>query len=304
MPELNARCGIYRIICSVNGKCYVGSTKDFFYRWNEHFYKLEAGIHHSDKLQKAWSKYGKAAFSFEVLSICLEQNLDEKEAFWMTSLNSVQAGYNVREVSLDELGRVVRKHSEETKAKISKANSNPSFETWLKRSKSQLGKVISPETRKKMSESLSGRIRSEEHCKRLSEALKGRIRSFEHCRNISIGRTGIFHTEEAKKKISEARLNLSEEDKQRIYSIPKHFSIEARDRISQANVGKVVSEETRKKLSEAAKGKSKSEETKRKISEAKSGKSLASSEEDRRKRSEAAKLVWKKKKEAQNARTF
>lgn len=45
--------GIYRIINSVNGKCYVGSSIDLNRRRKEHFYHLENNSHPNIHLQNA-----------------------------------------------------------------------------------------------------------------------------------------------------------------------------------------------------------------------------------------------------------
>lgn len=60
---------IYRIECSANGRVYVGSTTKTppRQRWLEHLHRLRKGAHHSPLLQRAWDKYGDAAFSFAVV---------------------------------------------------------------------------------------------------------------------------------------------------------------------------------------------------------------------------------------------
>jgi group I intron endonuclease len=59
---LNQKSGIYKIINKLDGKYYVGSTKDFNKRWRTHKYKLIRGIHKNQKLQNAWNKYGESNF--------------------------------------------------------------------------------------------------------------------------------------------------------------------------------------------------------------------------------------------------
>ena len=63
--------GIYIIKNLANGKVYVGSSANISARWCKHRTALEAGTHHSVKLQRAWAKYGRDAFSFEVVAIHL-----------------------------------------------------------------------------------------------------------------------------------------------------------------------------------------------------------------------------------------
>lgn len=44
--------GIYEIVNRKTSKRYIGSTKSFLTRFNEHRSDLEVGIHHNDKLQQ------------------------------------------------------------------------------------------------------------------------------------------------------------------------------------------------------------------------------------------------------------
>lgn len=60
---------IYHVACSANERVYVGSTTKATprQRWLEHLHRLRKGDHHSPLLQRAWDKYGEAAFSFAVV---------------------------------------------------------------------------------------------------------------------------------------------------------------------------------------------------------------------------------------------
>ena len=61
------KAGIYRIINSSNGKCYVGSSIDINRRRLEHFSALSHNRHVNNHLQNAYNKYGKDSFIFEVI---------------------------------------------------------------------------------------------------------------------------------------------------------------------------------------------------------------------------------------------
>ena len=45
-------------------------------------------------IHKAIFKYGKDNFTFEVLEYCNENELNEKEIFWIQKLNAIEEGYN------------------------------------------------------------------------------------------------------------------------------------------------------------------------------------------------------------------
>lgn len=59
-----AKGGIYLILCKNSDKVYVGSSKDFGYRWEQHLLKLRNGAHHNNVLQNAFNKYGESSFEF------------------------------------------------------------------------------------------------------------------------------------------------------------------------------------------------------------------------------------------------
>ena len=65
----SASAGVYVILCKPTSKIYIGSTKNFKTRWNDHRNYLNAGQHHNPHFQLAWNKYGPAAFEFHVVEI-------------------------------------------------------------------------------------------------------------------------------------------------------------------------------------------------------------------------------------------
>ena len=49
--------GIYKILNKIDGKFYLGSSKDIEHRWIDHIRELRKNNHHNDYLQHAWNKY-------------------------------------------------------------------------------------------------------------------------------------------------------------------------------------------------------------------------------------------------------
>ncbi len=59
---------LYEIRNEIDGRKYVGVTsRNVESRWREHLKNLSKGIHRNQRLQAAWNKYGKDAFSFSVI---------------------------------------------------------------------------------------------------------------------------------------------------------------------------------------------------------------------------------------------
>lgn len=108
--------GIYLIINSINGKVYVGSSIDIETRFYMHSYYLENNKHKNPHLQASWNFYGSDAFHFCIVEECSKEDLLEIEQLW---INASQGNcYNASPIAGNTLGK---KHSEETKLKISKA---------------------------------------------------------------------------------------------------------------------------------------------------------------------------------------
>lgn len=111
---LKSQPGVYRIRNIKNGKVYVGSSYDIRNRRNQHFRELEKNIHTNTHLQRAYNKYGRDMFSFEVLEFCKCTVLIEREQHWMDRLNSYnnKSGYNIEPCADGH------KMAEQTKEKI------------------------------------------------------------------------------------------------------------------------------------------------------------------------------------------
>lgn len=174
--------GIYKIVNTVNGLVYIGSSNCIQRRWYEHKSTLNRNVHGNDYLQKAWSKYGAEAFEFHVLENCEVCDLVAREAHWINEYDAFNRnkGYNLTDTERRSL-------SEETKAKLSKAHK---------------GKKLSEETKRKLSELNTGRTfsLSDEAKRRISEAKKGMTFSDEHRKNLSKAHKGKTFEEFSEKR--------------------------------------------------------------------------------------------------------
>lgn len=81
---INMKIGIYRIINILNGKMYIGSSKNLNERKINHFSELKNNKHHSIHLQRAYNKLkDKNNFKFEILEECNSEELMEKENYYL-----------------------------------------------------------------------------------------------------------------------------------------------------------------------------------------------------------------------------
>lgn len=63
-------CGIYEIVCTANGKRYIGQAKDMADRLARHRRSLMRGRHHNKYLLATWNKYGPDKFVFNTVMVC------------------------------------------------------------------------------------------------------------------------------------------------------------------------------------------------------------------------------------------
>lgn len=81
--------GIYKITKKSNGKSYIGQSSNIERRFKEHKYKKDIPI------DLAIQKYGSDAFEFSILEECSQEQLDEREIYWIQYYNTYKGfGYN------------------------------------------------------------------------------------------------------------------------------------------------------------------------------------------------------------------
>lgn len=183
--------GVYEIFNTKTGKRYVGSAaqvcrnRGYRFRWREHLRDLEVGRHHSQKLQRAWVKYGRDSFVFRVLRNVSASPQDTfKDRLLAAEQSEIDAtgvrnSYNVNPTAGSQLGF---RHSEETKQKISASGS---------------GRVVSEETRAKLKEAQARRrasgvgISEETRAKMRASALRRVAEPGERARLLELGRKGV-----------------------------------------------------------------------------------------------------------------
>ena len=100
--------GVYKITNLVTGDFYIGASNNVARRKSQHFTNKKSG--HTQKFDDDILRYGRDAFSVEVIEECRKEELWEREQYYLQTL---QPRYNVRWRGC--------KRSEETKARVSKA---------------------------------------------------------------------------------------------------------------------------------------------------------------------------------------
>lgn len=262
---------IYKVINRINGKIYIGLTKNSLeQRRIQHFSECLSSS--KTKFHNALRKYGKEGFIWEEVDFA--ETIDElrnKEIFWIKFYNSIDFGYNINKGGSGGDNYTDNPNLSEIKLKIG--------------IKVKQSNRWTPERRKQQSINFSGK--NNPMRKNPERSFFSTNNPMNIIENRFIGDKNAMSREDVKKRHLEAcrkpeRLKkiseklkgkklkpLSQETKNKISQKNKGKirSLEVRERISKSTKGRIVSEETRKKMSLAATGKIFSEETRRKISE-------------------------------------
>lgn len=187
------KSGVYCIRHRSSGKCYVGSSARAKNRISQHKSCLRRSNHPNPKLQSAWNKYGIEAFEFTILEWVEDQNdLHERESFYISLLKSITHGYNIRLETKTNLGI---KHSLEAKQNMRDGNMAALM----------AGKAMSAEGRARVSTAMKAR-RAREKVEGKPGPNLGRKFSDKVRQAMSIAHKGKGHphTDESRAKISAA----------------------------------------------------------------------------------------------------
>ena len=128
--------GIYKIVNKINGKYYVGSSKNIIKsRWKKHKYFVKNNKHWNVKFQNAWNKYGEDNFEWIIIETVNENQLLMIEQKYLDiAKNEQDRCYNM---VFEARGSFL---SKEAKSKISKYNKTRVFTNETRNKISQAAK--------------------------------------------------------------------------------------------------------------------------------------------------------------------
>ena len=139
--------GIYTITNIITNQLYIGCSIHISKRISDHKLNLKLNKHPNIYLQRSFNKYGKEAFTFEVLVECNKNILTSEEHYWCNLLNvhNKKFGFNIRLTNPNDTST----HNIETINKISKSkigskgpNLNKKFSLEIKNNMSKARKGV------------------------------------------------------------------------------------------------------------------------------------------------------------------
>ena len=165
--------GIYCIENTLNHNKYIGLSTQIEIRWQNHKRLLKRGKHENAHLQNAYNKYGDV-FIFYVIEECEQEQLNEREKYWIKFYDTKNHGYNE-----SEGGGGIFNPTDDVRRKISdglKGEKNGMYGVHLcGKLNPNYGKTHSEETRKKISEAQKQRTGEKSARARKVQASTGEI---------------------------------------------------------------------------------------------------------------------------------
>jgi group I intron endonuclease len=153
--------GIYKIT-SPNKRIYIGQSVNINKRFNS-YKRMHKKNMHQTRLHRSFVKYGTENHIFEIIEECDIELLNERERYWQDYYDVLNNGLNCRltnsnekrcKLSLETIKKMSlaskgnknflgKKHSEETKEKISRAHKGKKYSKEVNLSKGRKG-IIPP----------------------------------------------------------------------------------------------------------------------------------------------------------------
>lgn len=123
MPYSEDAAGIYRIVDTSTGHCYIGQSRRLKKRIAEHFRLLRHGIHPNRHLQDAYMRSGAEAFAAEIEVYCEDPvDMDVVEDAFLTGEARFDNSPNLFNISSTARTPMEgRRHTDETRQQISEA---------------------------------------------------------------------------------------------------------------------------------------------------------------------------------------
>jgi group I intron endonuclease len=169
--ENKGKSGIYMLKNILTNDIYIGQSIDISKRFKNYFNLSYIKSKNNFLISKALIDYGYYNFSLIILEYCDKSDLTKREQYYFDKLNPK---YNILKIAGSSLNF---KHSEETKARISKALKR----IYVREKSGLFNKTHSEKTKELIKQIALGRIHSEETKLKMSSVRGNFVNIYEKC---------------------------------------------------------------------------------------------------------------------------
>ena len=120
-------CAVYRIINTVTGDFYIGSSKDVKRRWSSHKWQLTWNNYPNKQLYKDMKKYGVDKFEFQVIAEVEACSLKEIEQQFIETLKPTYNQMNADGLDIERYKETKKEYQKSNKGKESKRKANNKY---------------------------------------------------------------------------------------------------------------------------------------------------------------------------------
>lgn len=204
--------GIYKITNTVTGYCYIGKSINISKRLQRHLRNLRNNEHYNLHLQNSFNKYGEDKFTFNVLEECEEEQLNDKEIYWISYYkNNLQLPlYNITDGG--DGGKMPQYIIDNNRKKISKKAKGSSYVKHFGSENGMYGKHHTEETKNKIKQTLFNKYGQG------MGYMYGRHHTTKTKEKISKANKGRKHTEETKNKMHKSHKKTPWDNNKRLWT--------------------------------------------------------------------------------------
>ena len=110
---MNKICGVYKIINTITGDFYIGSSKNVKKRWTEHKCPSVWNKCPNNPMYLDMQKYGLDKFIFEILTEVEADKLKEKEQQFIETLKPSYNNYNAKSLDIERYKEYQKEYKKE-----------------------------------------------------------------------------------------------------------------------------------------------------------------------------------------------
>ena len=110
-------CGVYKIINTVTGDFYIGSSKDIKHRWASHKWQSTWNRYPNKQLYKDMQKYGIDKFAFEILEVVEPEELKVTEQQFIETLKPTYNQMNANGIDIERYKKYNKEYKKSDKCK-------------------------------------------------------------------------------------------------------------------------------------------------------------------------------------------